>query len=62
MVINVWNFKNKFKVASNKIACKVKGVAFSKDGNYFVTVGNRHVKFWYLTISNLVCMSLTEIF
>ena len=52
---NVWNFKTKFKVASNKIACKIKGISFSKDGTYFVTVGNRHVKFWYLSVSTLVC-------
>jgi WD40 repeat protein len=55
MVVNVWNFKTKFKVASNKIACKIKGISFSKDGTYFVTVGNRHVKFWYLSVSTLVC-------
>lgn len=54
MVVNVWNYKTKFKVASNKIACKVKGIAFSRDGSYFVTVGNRHVKFWYLTVSSLM--------
>jgi WD40 repeat protein len=54
MVVNVWNLKTKFKVASNKIACKVKGIAFSRDGAYFVTVGNRHVKFWYLTVSSLM--------
>lgn len=27
------------------------GVAFSEDGSMFVTVGNRHVKFWYLDAS-----------
>jgi WD40 repeat protein len=54
MVVNVWNLRTKFKVASNKIACKVKGLAFSRDGAYFVTVGNRHVKFWYLTVSSLM--------
>lgn len=40
MLVNVWNWKTRFKVASNKIACKIKGIAFSKDGSYFVTVGN----------------------
>ncbi len=54
MVVNVWNCKSKFKVASNKVSCKIKGIAFSKDGSYFVTVGNRHVKFWYLTVSTLM--------
>lgn len=35
-------------VAANKVSSKVKGVSFSEDSSYFVTVGNRHVKFWYL--------------
>jgi WD40 repeat protein len=54
MVVNVWNLKSKFKVASNKIACKIKGIAFSRDSSFFVTVGNRHVKYWYLTVSSLM--------
>ncbi|CAF0759917.1 unnamed protein product [Brachionus calyciflorus] len=54
MVVNVWNLKSKFKAASNKISCKVKGISFARDGSYFVTVGNRHVKFWYLTTSSLM--------
>lgn len=35
-------------VAANKVSSKVTGVSFSEDRSYFVTVGNRHVKFWYL--------------
>lgn len=27
------------------------GVSFSQDSSYFVTAGNRHVKFWYLDAS-----------
>ena len=30
---------------------QVLDLAFSHDGNTFVTVGNRHVKFWYLDAS-----------
>jgi len=30
---------------------QVTDVAFSEDGSMFVTVGNRHVKFWYLDAS-----------
>ncbi len=30
---------------------QVSGLAFAEDGNSFVTVGNRHVKFWYLDTS-----------
>lgn len=48
MIVNVWDWKNNIKVASNKVSTKVKAIAFSENGSYFVTVGNRHVKFWYL--------------
>ncbi|XP_049824929.1 mitogen-activated protein kinase-binding protein 1 isoform X3 [Aethina tumida] len=48
MIVNVWDWKNNIKVASNKVSTKVKSIAFSENGSYFVTVGNRHVKFWYL--------------
>ncbi|KAJ8308631.1 hypothetical protein KUTeg_013505 [Tegillarca granosa] len=51
MMVNVWNWKTGTKVASNKISSKVSAVAFSDDGSMFVTVGNRHVKFWYLDSS-----------
>lgn len=34
-------------VASNKVSCRVTAVSFSEEG-YFVTVGQRHVKFWFL--------------
>ncbi|CAF1482975.1 unnamed protein product [Adineta ricciae] len=46
--IYVWNWKDKKKLASNKCTCAVRRIAFAEDGSYFVTVGNRHVKFWYL--------------
>ncbi|XP_055386615.1 mitogen-activated protein kinase-binding protein 1 [Condylostylus longicornis] len=48
MIINVFDWKLNLKIASNKVSAKVTGMSFSSDGNYFVTVGNRHVKFWYL--------------
>ncbi|XP_015117371.1 mitogen-activated protein kinase-binding protein 1 isoform X2 [Diachasma alloeum] len=48
MIVNVWDWRNNVKVASNKVSSKVKAVSFAESGNYFVTVGNRHVKFWYL--------------
>jgi len=35
-------------VAANKVSSKVTAVSFSEDCSYFVTAGNRHVKFWYL--------------
>lgn len=48
MIVNVWDWKNNVKVASNKVSTKVKAVSFSENGKYFVTVGMRNVKFWYL--------------
>ncbi|XP_054279530.1 mitogen-activated protein kinase-binding protein 1 isoform X2 [Macrosteles quadrilineatus] len=51
MIVNVWEWKSGVKVASNKVSNKVKAVAFSENGNYFVTAGNRLVKFWYLEYS-----------
>ncbi|VDI44020.1 Hypothetical predicted protein, partial [Mytilus galloprovincialis] len=51
MMAAVWNWKTGNKVATNKISSKVSAVAFSEDGSMFVTVGNRHVKFWYLESS-----------
>ena len=38
-------------VASNKVSSRVLAVSFSQDNSYFVTAGNRHVKFWYLDAS-----------
>lgn len=35
-------------VSANKVSSKVTAVSFSDDSSYFVTAGNRHVKFWYL--------------
>ena len=53
MLVNVWDWKNNHVVASNKVSVKVKAISFSQDGNYFVTVGNRHVKFWYLDYNDI---------
>ncbi|KAK2826845.1 hypothetical protein Q5P01_021059 [Channa striata] len=48
MIVNVWNWKKSVVVAANKVSSKVTAVSFSDDSSYFVTAGNRHVKFWYL--------------
>lgn len=61
MIVNVWDWKNNIKVASNKVSTKVKTVAFAENGSYFVTVGNRHVKFWYLEYGKAkVCCLVIE--
>uniref|UniRef100_A0A4X2MAN8 WD repeat-containing protein 62 n=1 Tax=Vombatus ursinus TaxID=29139 RepID=A0A4X2MAN8_VOMUR len=51
MVVNVWDWKKDNVVASNKVSCKVIAISFSEDSSYFVTVGHRHVKFWFLEVS-----------
>ncbi|XP_074074916.1 WD repeat-containing protein 62 isoform X2 [Macrotis lagotis] len=51
MVVNVWDWKKDSVVASNKVSCKVIAISFSEDSSYFVTVGHRHVKFWFLEMS-----------
>ncbi len=35
-----------FLLASSKVSQKVRSVVFSQDGSFFVTCGDRHVKFW----------------
>ncbi|XP_043910552.1 WD repeat-containing protein 62-like [Protopterus annectens] len=51
MIVNVWDWKKNSIVASNKVSSKVMAASFTEDSSYFVTVGNRHVKFWYLDAS-----------
>lgn len=51
MVLNVWDWKKDIVVASNKVSCRVIALSFSEDSSYFVTVGNRHVRFWFLEAS-----------
>lgn len=51
MIVNVWDWRGGIKVASNKFSSKVKAISFAENGSYFVTVGNRHVKFWYLEVA-----------
>ncbi|XP_069494903.1 mitogen-activated protein kinase-binding protein 1 isoform X2 [Ambystoma mexicanum] len=48
MIVNVWSWKKNVVVASNKVSSKVTAVSFAEDCSYFVTAGNRHIKFWYL--------------
>ncbi|XP_044291370.1 WD repeat-containing protein 62 [Varanus komodoensis] len=48
--VNVWDWKKGTLIASNKVSCKVMAISFLED-SYFVTVGHRHVKFWFLDVS-----------
>ncbi|XP_066521372.1 WD repeat-containing protein 62 isoform X2 [Hoplias malabaricus] len=49
--VSVWEWKRGTVIASNKVSSRVLAVSFSEDNSYFVTAGNRHVKFWYLDAS-----------
>lgn len=53
MIVNVWEWRSGAKLASNKVSARVKAISFAENGAYFVTVGNRHVKFWYLECARL---------
>ena len=43
MVVNVWDWRNSCKVATNKMSFNVSAISFTKDGSYFVAAGNRLV-------------------
>ncbi|CAL8074494.1 unnamed protein product [Calicophoron daubneyi] len=44
----LWDRMNGQRVASAKVTNKVNGIAFSPTGQFFVTVGIRHIRYWYL--------------
>ncbi|XP_072405290.1 mitogen-activated protein kinase-binding protein 1-like isoform X1 [Chiloscyllium punctatum] len=58
-LVNVWDWKKNSIVASNKVSSKVTAVSFSEDSSFFVTTGNRHVKFWYLNESKACKANIT---
>ncbi|XP_012943584.1 mitogen-activated protein kinase-binding protein 1, partial [Aplysia californica] len=45
--VNVWAWPDKHRVATNKIKDLIYSVSFSQCGQYFLTAGVRHLKFWY---------------
>ncbi|KAL5113101.1 WD repeat-containing protein 62 [Taenia crassiceps] len=48
--ICLWDRAQLQKVASAKVSARVNAVAFSNNGEFFVTVGIRHVRFWYIDL------------
>ncbi|CAF1063299.1 unnamed protein product [Rotaria magnacalcarata] len=52
--IYAWDWKNKKKLTSNRCLCSIRRIAFAAEESYFVTVGNRHVKFWYFNSKSSV--------
>jgi WD40 repeat protein len=45
--INVWDWKEKSIVATNKTTAKIYAIDFPEDGSHFVTCGSKYLKFWY---------------
>lgn len=43
----VWDWQNEQRVTSNKLGKPVMTFAFSERGDYFVTAGFQHLKYWY---------------
>ena len=58
--------KSSSSISASRSTClhnQIRRIAFAEDGSYFVTVGNRHVKFWYLISTasvRFVVLSLIE--
>ena len=41
MVVNVWDWRNSVRVASNKMSFNVTAISIARDGSHFVAAGNR---------------------
>ncbi|GFO08254.1 mitogen-activated protein kinase-binding protein 1 [Plakobranchus ocellatus] len=48
MMISVWTWPGKVMESLNKFSDEIFAMDVSSDSQYFVTVGNKHVKFYYL--------------
>ena len=44
----IWEWENLRKVSVQKLGNKVNALCFHPSGSYFVTCGDRHLKWWYL--------------
>ena len=45
----LWDWESGRKLSVQRIGNKVFSINFHKDGHYFVTAGDRHLKWWYIT-------------
>uniref|UniRef100_A0AAF5CW20 WD repeat-containing protein 55 homolog n=1 Tax=Strongyloides stercoralis TaxID=6248 RepID=A0AAF5CW20_STRER len=50
--IAVWNWRQEEVIAKNNLTSHICAIDVSQNGEYFVTVGVRHVKFWNLSKSD----------
>ena len=44
----VWDWRNEVKISQNRISKPVTAVAFADNGDFFVTAGYQHLKFWHM--------------
>ena len=45
----IWNTKTGKKLTSNRRSKETKAVAFTEDGQYLITAGDKHIKYWPFT-------------
>lgn len=45
-MLEVWDWREQKSYACSKLVGKVYAIDFAPDGSYFVTVGDKHFKFW----------------
>ncbi|TPX69656.1 hypothetical protein SpCBS45565_g02306 [Spizellomyces sp. 'palustris'] len=53
-LLYVWNWRTGQRLAYGKLETKIHSLAFSPKGDFFVTVGVQHVKFWPMDADTLV--------
>ncbi|KAI8824847.1 WD40-repeat-containing domain protein [Fimicolochytrium jonesii] len=51
--VYLWNWRTGQRLGFNRITTKVHSVAFDPQGEFFVTAGVRHMKFWNLDVVKL---------
>lgn len=44
-----WDWDGDRKLSTQKLSNKVHSIAFHSTGDYFITAGDRHLKWWYVT-------------
>jgi len=48
----LWEWASERLICTHKIENKVNAISFHSSGNFFVTCGDRHLKWWYLITDN----------
>lgn len=46
--VSVWDWRKKTKICGSKVSTEIIAVSFEERGNYFVTIGKKHLKYWYI--------------